>query len=116
MKLASGYKAFWEAAHKNYPDQIRPHGLLDQGGIFDAINNVVDADQSDRFAKPSERGWMSSINPWIADKRSTKIGALGKTYRGLMSSQDSFRSGSVSKAHLGTSAEDHSRARFISGR
>lgn len=28
MKLASGYKAFWAAAHKNYPDQMRPGGLL----------------------------------------------------------------------------------------
>ncbi|OHV69779.1 hypothetical protein LCM4576_22390 [Mesorhizobium sp. LCM 4576] len=29
MKLASGYKAFWEAAHKNYPDQTKPGGNLD---------------------------------------------------------------------------------------
>ncbi|KRR09005.1 hypothetical protein [Bradyrhizobium valentinum] len=76
MKLASGYKAFWEAAHENYTDQLRPHGLLDQSGMFDAINSVVNADHSDRFAKPSEREWMSSIYPWIADKRSTKVGAL----------------------------------------
>ncbi|PJG50602.1 hypothetical protein CVM73_35420 [Bradyrhizobium forestalis] len=84
MKLALGYQAFWEAAHKNYPDQLRPDGLLDQGGMFRVINNVLNADHSDRFAKPSERLWRWSINPWIADTRFTKVGALGKTYRGLI--------------------------------
>ncbi|MES0174035.1 CmcI family methyltransferase [Mesorhizobium sp. M0006] len=93
MKLASGYKAFWDAARENYPDQMKPDGLLDQGwrefipdwlGMFDTISNVLNADDSGRFAKPSDRTWMSSIFPWIADKRSTKIGALAKTYKGLI--------------------------------
>ncbi|GLR45288.1 hypothetical protein GCM10007880_58050 [Mesorhizobium amorphae] len=93
MKLASGYKAFWDAAHKNYPDEIRPGGLLDQGwqdvipdwrGMFDTISNVLNADHSDRFVKPSDRAWMSSIFPWSTDKRSTKAGALAKTYKGLI--------------------------------
>lgn len=83
-ELASGYEAFWDAACKNYPDQIRSDGLLDQWGMLDAINNVLKADHSDRFARPSERGWMSTIYPWSADKRSTKVGALAKTYRGLI--------------------------------
>lgn len=81
MKLASGYKAFWEAAHKNYPDQIVPGGPLDMGI---EISNVVNADYSDRFAKPSARGWSSSINPKIFPNRSTKLGALSLTYKGLM--------------------------------
>ncbi|MER9676998.1 hypothetical protein [Mesorhizobium sp. M0208] len=92
MKLASGYKAFWDAAHENYPDQMKRDGLLDQGwrefipdwlGMFDTISNVLNTDDSGRFARPSDRTWMSSIFPWIADKRSTKIGALAKTYKGL---------------------------------
>ncbi|MES5488943.1 CmcI family methyltransferase [Bradyrhizobium sp. INPA03-11B] len=81
MKLASGYKAFWEAAQKNYPDQIKPGGLLDMGI---AISSVVNADHADRFAKPSARGWMSSIYPKSFDKRSTKVGALALTYKGLI--------------------------------
>ncbi|MBT1517053.1 hypothetical protein KIP88_42540 [Bradyrhizobium sp. SRL28] len=81
MKLASGYKAFWEAAHENYPDEIKPGGLLDMGI---AINSVVNADYSDRFAKPSARGWMSSIYPKTFDKRSTNVGALALTYKGLI--------------------------------
>ncbi|WP_027574555.1 CmcI family methyltransferase [Bradyrhizobium sp. WSM1743] len=84
MKLAAGYKAFWEAAHKNYPQQMSSDGLLDQWGMFEAIKNVVNADHSDRFAKPSERDWMISIYPWTFDKRSTKVGALAKTYKGLI--------------------------------
>lgn len=83
MELASGYKAFWDAAHKNYPNQMRPGGLLDQD-MFDGLNEVLKADHSDRFAKPSDRRWMTSIYPWSADKRRTKIGALAKTYRGLI--------------------------------
>lgn len=81
MKLASGYEAFWEAAHKKYPDQIRAGGLLDMGI---AISSVVNADYSDRFAKPSARGWMSSLNPRIFPNRSTKLGALALTYKGLI--------------------------------
>ncbi|WP_292332973.1 CmcI family methyltransferase [Mesorhizobium sp.] len=84
MKLASGYEAFWEAAHTNYPDQMRPGGLLDQAGMFDAMRSVVNCDDSDRFAKPSERGWMSSIYPKSFPKRSTKVGALALTYKGLI--------------------------------
>ncbi|MER8407742.1 hypothetical protein NKH16_24105 [Mesorhizobium sp. M1307] len=92
MKLASGYKAFWDAAHENYPDQMKPDGLLDQAwrkfipdwlGMFDTINNVLNADDSARFARPSDRTWMSSIFPWSADKR-TKVGALARTYKGLI--------------------------------
>ncbi|WP_083742427.1 CmcI family methyltransferase [Bradyrhizobium mercantei] len=84
MKLASGYKAFWAAAHKNYPDQTKSGGLLDQGR-FEAMNSVVNADYSDRFAKPSSRGWRSSIYPWIFPiNRSTKVGALALTYKGLI--------------------------------
>lgn len=86
MKLASGYKAFWDAAQTNYPGQMRPGGfggLLDQK-MFDGINAVLNADHSDRFAKLSDREWMSSIYPWSADTRSTKVGALAKTYRGLI--------------------------------
>lgn len=90
MKLDSGYKAFWEAAHKNYPDQTRPGGLIDQGGMFDAMSSVVNADYSDRFAKPSERGWRSSIYPWSFPNRSTKVGALALTYKGLINIKTPF--------------------------
>ncbi|MET4328650.1 cephalosporin hydroxylase [Bradyrhizobium sp. i1.15.2] len=90
MKLASGYEAFWEAAHKNYPDQTKPGGLLDQG-MFDAISSIVNADYSDRFAKPSTRGWGSSIFPWsFPVKRSAKIGALALTYKGLINIKTPF--------------------------
>lgn len=81
MKLGFGYKDFLEAVHKNYPDQIRPGGLLDMGI---AIRNVVDANYTDRFAKPSARGWMSAIYPKSFPNRSTKIGALALTYKGLI--------------------------------
>lgn len=84
MKLASGYKAFWDAALKNYPDQIKSDGILDQWGMFHALNTILNAEHCDRFVKPSERGWISSIDPWSTDKRSTKIGALAKTYKGLI--------------------------------
>lgn len=87
MKLATGYKAFWEAARKNYPDQIRPGGILD---MEIAISSVLNADYSDRFAKPSARGWMSSIYPKSFDKRSTKIGALALTYKGLIQLKTPF--------------------------
>ncbi|MBH5403196.1 hypothetical protein HZZ13_36220 [Bradyrhizobium sp. CNPSo 4010] len=81
MKLTSGYKAFWDAAHKHYPTQIQPKGHLDMGV---AIGSVLNADDSDRFVRPSERVWMSTIYPWIFDKRRTKIGALALTYKGLI--------------------------------
>lgn len=90
MKLTSGYQAFWEAAHKNYPDQTRPGGLLDQWGMFEAMSLVVNADHSDRFAKPSERAWTSSIFPWTFPKRSTKVGALALTYKGLINIKTPF--------------------------
>lgn len=92
MKLASGYKAFWDATHKNYPDQTRLGGLggnLDQARL-DGINAVLTADHSDRFAKPSDRVWFSSINPWSPVKRNTKVGALAQTYRGLMLQKTPF--------------------------
>ncbi|WP_407169143.1 CmcI family methyltransferase [Bradyrhizobium sp. ORS 111] len=87
MKLASGYKAFWEAVHENYPDQIAPMGLLDMGL---GISNVVNADHSDRFAKPSARGWMSSMHPRNFHKRTTKVGALALTYKGLITIKTPF--------------------------
>lgn len=90
MKLASGYEDFWEAAQKNYPDQIRPGGALHQG-MFDAIKSIVNADFSDRFAKPSARGWKSSIYPWsFPVERSAKLGALALTYKGLINIKTPF--------------------------
>ncbi|MBH5390658.1 CmcI family methyltransferase [Bradyrhizobium diversitatis] len=87
MKLASGYKAFWEAAHKNYPDQIGEGGFLYMGL---GISNVVESDYSDRFAKPSGRGWMPSMHPRSFHKRSTTIGALALTYKGLITIKTPF--------------------------
>ncbi|KRQ88945.1 CmcI family methyltransferase [Bradyrhizobium valentinum] len=84
MKLASGYKAFWEVAHKDYPDQMKLGGLLDQWGMIDAMSSVVNADCSDRFAKQSGRGSRSCIDPWSFPNRTTKIGALALTYKGLI--------------------------------
>lgn len=81
MKLASGYQAFWKAAHKHYPDQIRPGGPLDMGF---AISTLVNADYSDRFAKPSARGWMSAIHPKTFTNKTSKVGALALTYKGLI--------------------------------
>lgn len=81
MDLAFGYKAFWDAAHKNYPDQIRSKGGLDMGVD---ISNVLNTADSERFARPSERVWMSSVYPWTFDKRRTRVGALALTYRGLI--------------------------------
>ncbi|MCK1758052.1 hypothetical protein IVA78_23295 [Bradyrhizobium sp. 137] len=91
MKLASGYEDFWKAAHKNYPDQIRSGGLLDQG-MFDGISSVVNADHSDRFAKPSERGWRTHIHPWTFPfwSSSKKLGALALTYKGLITIKTPF--------------------------
>ncbi|MCK1506527.1 CmcI family methyltransferase [Bradyrhizobium sp. 18] len=90
MKLASGYNDFWEAAHRNYPDEIKPGGLLDQGR-FEPMRSVVNADFSDRFAKPSSRGWQSSIYPWSYPvNRSTKVGALALTYKGLITIKTPF--------------------------
>ncbi|MET4449780.1 cephalosporin hydroxylase [Bradyrhizobium sp. GM2.2] len=87
MKVASEHKAFWSAGHENYPDQMRPDGF--GGQLFgpkalDGITAVLNTDSSDRFAKPSDRSWMSSTYPWTGDRRHTKIGALAKTYRGLI--------------------------------
>lgn len=90
MKLAWGYKAFWEAAQNNYPDQARPGGLLDQAGMLDAMKNVLTSDHSDRFAKPSARGWKSAIYPWSFPNRSTKVGALALTYKGLIQIKTPF--------------------------
>ncbi|TFV36553.1 CmcI family methyltransferase [Bradyrhizobium niftali] len=87
MKFASEHKAFWDACNKNYPDQMGPSGF--GGQLFGSrtlagIHAVLNADHSDRFAKPSDRNWMSSIYPFIADQRFTKIGALAMTYKGLV--------------------------------
>ncbi|MGL3104497.1 CmcI family methyltransferase [Bradyrhizobium sp. BR 1432] len=48
------------------------------------ISSVLNADHSDRFAKPSVRGWRWSIDPKMFPDRSTKLGALALTYKGLM--------------------------------
>ncbi|MBP0116050.1 CmcI family methyltransferase [Bradyrhizobium vignae] len=101
MKLASGYEAFWEAAHKNYPDQIKSGGLLDLrflGGFSSVVSSVVNDDYSDRFVKPSERGWTSSIYPLSfpmkasasIPKRSATVGALALTYKGLINIKTPF--------------------------
>lgn len=55
-----------------------------------AFNCVLNDDCSDRFAKPSARGWMSSIYPKTFDKRSTKVGALALTYKGLIQLKTPF--------------------------
>ncbi|MET4046159.1 cephalosporin hydroxylase [Bradyrhizobium sp. RT6a] len=87
MKYVSEHKAFWDAGQKNYPDQMKPDGfggqLLSPRAI-EGIHAVLNADHSGRFAKPSDRDWISSIYPWTGDQRSTKIGALAKTYKGLI--------------------------------
>ncbi|MBB4428320.1 cephalosporin hydroxylase [Bradyrhizobium sp. CIR48] len=87
MKLTSGYKDFWETVHKNYPDQIRPGGNLEW---TIPLCSVVNADCSDRFAKPSARGWKSSLNPKVFPNRWTKVGALALTYKGLMNLKTPF--------------------------
>lgn len=87
MRLVSGYKAFSETAHKNYPGQTRPGGNLDWAI---ALSDVVHADHSDRFAKPSLRGWMSSLDPRMFPNRSTKVGALALTYKGLINVKTPF--------------------------
>ncbi|MER8370936.1 CmcI family methyltransferase [Mesorhizobium sp. M1378] len=87
MKLTSGYKAFWEAAHKNYPDQTKPGGNLDWA--IDLIS-IVNSECSDRFAKPSARGWKSSIHAKLFPSYSTKVGALAMTYKGLMNVKTPF--------------------------
>lgn len=87
MKLVSGYEDFWKTAHKNYPDQIKPGGILDWAI---ALNSVMNADCSDRFVKPSERGWMSSLDSKIFPHRWTKRGALALTYKGLMTFKTPF--------------------------
>ncbi|MCP3415705.1 hypothetical protein NLM16_16475 [Bradyrhizobium brasilense] len=87
MKLASGYKAFWDAARENYPDQMRPGGPLETSI---AIRSVVNGDFSDRFARPSERGWTSTIYPKTFPDRATKKGALALTYRGLIQIKTPF--------------------------
>ncbi|TGT35781.1 CmcI family methyltransferase [Mesorhizobium sp. M8A.F.Ca.ET.165.01.1.1] len=87
MKLASGYKAFCEAALKNYPDRTKP------GKYFDwaiALSDVMNAECSDRFAKPSARGWNSSFNAKMFPNQYTKIGALAQTYKGLINLKTPF--------------------------
>ncbi|WP_028002434.1 CmcI family methyltransferase [Sinorhizobium arboris] len=87
MKLASGYKAFCEAAQKNYPDQTKPGGNLDWAI---ALSSVVTSESSDRFAKPSARGWESSFHAKLFPSYSTKVGALAMTYKGLMNVKTPF--------------------------
>ncbi|MFK4496053.1 cephalosporin hydroxylase [Bradyrhizobium japonicum] len=88
MKLASGYKALWDAA-TDYQRSTGVIGLLDQRGTFNSMSNVVNADHSDRFAKPSERGWRSTIDPW-GFQGSTTVGALTQTYKGLVNLKSPF--------------------------
>ncbi|MEY9104525.1 cephalosporin hydroxylase [Bradyrhizobium yuanmingense] len=101
MKLASGYEAFKEAAQKNYPDEIKPGGHLDLkilGGFINVVNSVLNDDYSDRFAKPSARGWASSFYqldfPMKASasspKRSATLGALALTYKGIINIKTPF--------------------------
>ncbi|MER9293631.1 hypothetical protein NKI71_25845 [Mesorhizobium sp. M0510] len=87
MKLSSGHIAFLEAARKNYPDQTRPGGNLDWAT---AISNAVDTECSDRFAKPSARGWNPYFHANLFPNRYTKIGALAQTYRGLINVKTPF--------------------------
>ncbi|MCC8969176.1 CmcI family methyltransferase [Bradyrhizobium brasilense] len=87
MKLASGYKAFCEAALKNYPSQTAPGGYLHW---YVTQASLVNADSSDRFAKPSERGWLSSLHPKIFPNYNTKLGALALTYKGLIQFKTPF--------------------------
>jgi cephalosporin hydroxylase len=90
LRLASGYREFWKAAHEHYPDQMTPGGLLDQT-MFEAVRNVVNAEHIDRLAKPSSRGWISSIYPWsFPISRSSTRGALALTYKGLMNLKTPF--------------------------
>lgn len=89
MKLASGYRALWEATQKNYTGPTGLFGLLDQRATFDSMRNVVNADHSDRFAKPTARGWRSSIDPW-GFQHSTTVGALARTYKGLINIKPPF--------------------------
>ncbi|MCP1838483.1 cephalosporin hydroxylase [Bradyrhizobium sp. USDA 4524] len=90
MKLAYGYKALWEVAQKNYPGQTGVAGLLDQRGMFDAMSSVVNADYSDRFAKPTARAWRCSIDPWSFQHSATVRGALAQTYKGLVNIKNPF--------------------------
>ncbi|MCK1678712.1 hypothetical protein IVA87_04300 [Bradyrhizobium sp. 147] len=87
MKLASGHRAFSEAAHKNYPDQTAPGGSL-YWAI--ALASTVDADFSDRFAKPSLRGWNSYLHTRLFPSYPTKMGALAMTYKGLINVKSPF--------------------------
>ncbi|MER9052319.1 hypothetical protein NKH89_34985 [Mesorhizobium sp. M0923] len=87
MKLASGHKAFLEVAHKSYPDQTKPGGNLDW---IIAISSAVNAECSDRFAKPSARGWNSSFHAKLFPNQYTKVGALAQTYRGLLNIKTPF--------------------------
>lgn len=89
MKLASGHKAFLETAHENYPDQTKPGGNLDWA-IEQCNVATANADCSDRFARPSARGWKPSLSPRIFPNRSTKVGALTLTYKGLMNVKSPF--------------------------
>ncbi|UFW51200.1 MULTISPECIES: CmcI family methyltransferase [Bradyrhizobium] len=87
MKLASGYRAFSEAAHNNYPDQTGPGGMLDWAIT---ISSTVDADYSDRFAKPSVRGWKGYHHTKLFPSYKTKMGALAMTYKGLINIKTPF--------------------------
>lgn len=108
MKIASGIKDFCETVIKDYPDQTGPGGWYDWAI---ALGNAVTGDSSDRFAKPSARGWKSSLDPkifpttwsmWappeqdpfhrlpVQTPRSSKLGALALTYKGLMQIKTPF--------------------------
>ncbi|TIV59220.1 CmcI family methyltransferase [Mesorhizobium sp.] len=87
MKLVSGYNAFCEAALKSHPDQLRPHEYFDWAI---ALRNVVNAEGSDRFAKPSARGWNSSFHAKLFPNQHTKLGVLAQTYKGLLNLKTPF--------------------------
>ncbi|WOH75658.1 CmcI family methyltransferase [Bradyrhizobium sp. NDS-1] len=87
MKLASGYETFSKTVHENYPDQLGSEGNL---GWAMELCSVVDTTSSDRFVKPSARGWKSSLHPKLFPNRSTKLGALALTYKGLMNVKTPF--------------------------
>ncbi|RUV91416.1 hypothetical protein EOA75_19715 [Mesorhizobium sp. M1A.F.Ca.IN.022.07.1.1] len=87
MELDSGHKAFWEVAHKNHPEQLKPGGALDFAAV---LAGAVNSNGPDRFAKPSARGWNSSFHAKLFPNYSTKLGALAQTYKGLLNVKNPF--------------------------
>lgn len=87
MKFTYGHKDFLEAARKNYPEQTKSGGSLDWAI---AMSSAVNAECSDRFAKPSTRGWGSAFHANLFPNRYTKVGALAQTYKGLLNVKTPF--------------------------